>query len=216
MILLHGKDLLGVAISTSSLDILNRILEFKEAREIMIKNTDGLLANALRFGRLDIINRLLEFKGVRKELIARQDELLSLAIKSQNFDIFRNLFLQVNYIAICHDDPKKDLLCLAALSLNEDIMDALLANKTVLQLAKSNNFYRAFVGEHLVLRATALGIDLKPKISKLPAFASDGVEEISSAGQKRRGQFFQRGEVMKEHEEDKLEKTKDQLKKARR
>jgi len=215
LIILHGKDLLGIAISISSLDILNRILEFKEAREIMIKNTDGLLANALRFGRLDIINRLLEFKGVRKELIARQDELLSLAIKSQNFDIFRNLILQVNYIAICHDDPKKDLLCLAALSLNEDIIDALLANKTVLQLAKSNNFYRAFVGERLVLRATALGIDLKPKISKLPAFASDGVEEISSAGQKRQGQFFHMGEVLKEHAEDKLEKTKGQLKKAR-
>ncbi len=206
-----GKDLLGLAISTSSLEIINRILEFKEIRKIMIENTDGLLANALQFGSFDIINRLLEFKGVRKELIARQDESLSVAIKSRNFDIFSSLFLQVNHCAISHDDPKKDLLCLAALSLNEDIIDALLANKTVLQLAISKNFYRDVVGELLVLRAGALSINLKPEISQLSALAPVSVEEISSAGQKRRGQFFQRDEVT----EDKSENHKDSLKKAR-
>ena len=192
-----GIQLLSVAITssagTSPLEIVDRILSFKEIRKLMNEKTNDLLGHALRGGRLDIIERLLAYKGVQKELKTHEHSLLSMTIKSRRSDIFNSIYSKSNYIAAACRDPQNDLLCLAALMNNEVAMDALLANTSARMLARKNNFYRAYVGERLFLRAKAMGVIPKVKIPQLPD-SPDTEESLSSgartsavslAGQKR-------------------------------
>ena len=184
------NTLLRCALESGHLDIVNRLLEIPEIKSVIGQCPAKLLISAVKSSSLVIVTRILIFDDIMECMNqdANLDQILSAAINTCHPEIFNILYFHISYTAVPNREPKRDLLCLAALKGNDHVINILLGNRTVVRLAIQQDFYRRFVGEGLTQRAQTLGIDTKPEIlSVQSAFYRMG-EAIAGFGQLSR--FF--------------------------